>query len=138
MLFGKLYNDFRQYAYNENFIMNNKTVIDYFLECMNIGYDYIMLVEKYEETLENIIDNKQLDEITYLLFDNVCNHVGIFLSIEICEKFESGITKQGLVVLILRYLQNIRLSYQEYQTAKANDDIEYDFFNSNALFNSCK
>lgn len=138
MQFGSLLYYFRQYVDDETVIMKNESAHSYLLECLDIGYAYVISIEDYKKMLDGIIDAEQLNIITYLLFDNICSYINIFPSIKACENFEAGIIKQGLVVIILRYLQNIRLSFEEHQTAKENDDIEYDFFNSDTLFNCCK
>ena len=124
MQFGSLLYYFRQYVDDETVIMKNESAHSYFLECLDVGYAYVISIEDYKEMLDGIIDAEQLSIITYLLFDNICSYIDVFPSIEGCENFDAGITKQGLFVIILRYLQIIRLSFDDHQTPQEIVDIE--------------
>ena len=114
--------------------MRNLPVHDYFLKCLNTGYHYVIKIENYDKILDGVIYEKQMDEITSLLFGNICSNIDYFTSIQACEEFDTGLTQQGLVPLIVRYLQNIRECFKEYKISRDYKELENDFYNSDILF----
>eukprot|EP00826_Nyctotherus_ovalis_P045137 TRINITY_DN4954_c0_g1_i5.p1 TRINITY_DN4954_c0_g1~~TRINITY_DN4954_c0_g1_i5.p1 ORF type:complete len:216 (-),score=37.63 TRINITY_DN4954_c0_g1_i5:15-662(-) len=129
-----LFNAYRQYIYDPTVKMSKVPVIEFFVSNAMKNMEYLQHIENFKHILLGIIDSTQYNEIDSLMLNNVCPKVDYFATVEDCEKFSDGLTKQGLIYLISGYQSEIMNMLRDYELT---DKSTEEYINDKRLFESC-
>lgn len=91
----------------------------------------------YKTYLEKMIDKKELDNIEYVLFYNICSKITYFKTMEECNNFSNGIANHGLSALLTALLENLRYIIEVYESDKSEDDAVIHAINNEVLYDTC-
>ena len=112
-------------------------VHDFILYCINIIYERMLNLEKYKELLSMMIDENQVDEIGYLITNDPCSRLSYFKDLNDCHDFSEGIIKEGLAIVLSKFVNNIRRVLENYEKEKIEGGNNYHFLDSTLIDSSC-
>jgi hypothetical protein len=127
-------NGFRQYLADPSLEAYGQSAFDFLMLASEKSILYIKNIENFKSVLSGVVDPVQYSIIESRLIDNICPEVNYFASIEECESFAEGLTKQGVIVLISYYMSSMMNLLREYTDGRISKE---DCLNSRELFEMC-
>ena len=129
-----LMNSFRQYLVDPTVEMIGMKPFDLLIISLGKGTGYLNSIENVNSILSGVIDETEYNLMKLRLFNNLCFEVDYFVTIEECDNFAEGLTKQGILALISYYISSIMNLLREYENGIKTAE---ECLNSKELFELC-